>query len=75
VLGRPIRCVDLTSEGTVQGLLQAGMPPHMATAVAQSFEAVRDGRAATVKDTVARVTGRQPQTFEAWAREHAARFA
>jgi hypothetical protein len=36
---------------------------------------VRDDRAPLVKDTVARVTGRTPKTFEVWAREHAARFA
>lgn len=75
VLGRPLRCVDVPVEAAIQGLLRSGLPPHVATAVGQSFEAVRDGRDAEVRGTVARVTGRPPKTFEAWARENAARFA
>jgi uncharacterized protein YbjT (DUF2867 family) len=75
VLGKPIRCVDVPTETAVQGLVRAGLPGHVAAAVGQSFEAVRDGRAADLRDTVERVTGRRPKTFEAWAREHASRFA
>jgi (4-alkanoyl-5-oxo-2,5-dihydrofuran-3-yl)methyl phosphate reductase len=75
VLGRPIRCVDVPVETAVQGLIRGGLPAHLAAAVGQSFAAVRDGRAVDIRDTVERVTGRKPRTFEAWAREHAPRFA
>ena len=75
VLGKPIQCVDVSIEATMQGLLRAGIPAEMATAVAQSFEAVRDGQAMVVTDTVEKVTGRQPKTFKAWACEHASVFA
>jgi uncharacterized protein YbjT (DUF2867 family) len=75
VLGRPLRCVDVPTETAVQGLIQSGVPPHVAAAVGKSFEAIRDGRAMIVKDTVAQVTGRQPMVFAEWARRHAARFA
>jgi uncharacterized protein YbjT (DUF2867 family) len=75
VLGRPIRCVDVPAETAIQGLVRAGLPAHLAAAVGQSFEAVRQGLAADLRDTVERVTGHRPKTFEAWAREHASRFA
>jgi len=48
--------------------------PSIAAAVGQSFEAIRDGRAAVITDTVERVTGHKPKAFEAWAREHTSRF-
>jgi len=75
VLGKPIRCIDVPTETAVQGLIRAGIPAQVAAAVGQSFEAIRDGRAIAVRDTVERVTGNQPKTFETWAREHASRFA
>jgi uncharacterized protein YbjT (DUF2867 family) len=74
-LGKPIQSIDVTTEATVQGLLRAGLPAPVAKAVAQSFEAIRDGRAAVVKNTVKQVTGKQPRTFQSWAQEHAVRFA
>jgi uncharacterized protein YbjT (DUF2867 family) len=75
VLGKPIRCVDVPTETAVQDLVRAGLPAQVAAAVGQIYEAVRDGGASGLRDTVGRVTGRQPKTFEAWAREHASRFA
>jgi hypothetical protein len=63
------------TETAVQGLIRSGIPAPIAAAVGKSFEAIRDGRGAAVMDTVQRVTGKQPKTFEAWARENAARFA
>ena len=74
VLEKSLRCVDVPIEAAVQGLIRAGLPAQVATAVGQSFEAVREGRGAMIRDTVKRVTGNQPRTFEAWAREHASRF-
>ncbi|MCX6048743.1 MAG: NAD(P)H-binding protein [Chloroflexi bacterium] len=74
ILDRPLRCVDVPIEFAIQGFMRAGVPAPIAAAIGQSFEAVRDGRTATIKDTVKQVTGNQPKTFEAWAREHAARF-
>jgi uncharacterized protein YbjT (DUF2867 family) len=74
VLGRPIRCVDVPIESAIQGMIRAGASAQLAAAVAQSLEAIRDGRIVTVRDTVKRVTGHEPKTFAAWARENAARF-
>jgi uncharacterized protein YbjT (DUF2867 family) len=72
---RPIRCVDVSTATAIQGLIGIGTPAPVAAAVGQSFEAIRDGQMAMVKDTVMRVTGRQPKSFQSWAREHASRFA
>ena len=74
-VGKPIRSIDVPTEAAVQGLLRAGLPAAVATAIAQSFEAIREGHMAVVKDTVTLVTGKQPRTFQSWAQEHAARFA
>jgi uncharacterized protein YbjT (DUF2867 family) len=74
-LGKPIKSIDVPAESAVQGMLRAGLPAPVATAVAQSFAAIRDGRMAIVKDTVKQVTGKQPRTFQSWAQQHASRFA
>jgi uncharacterized protein YbjT (DUF2867 family) len=74
-VGKPIRSVDVTTEAAAQGMVRAGFPAPVAAAVAKSFEAIRDGRMATVKDTVRKITGRAPRTFQSWAKEHAPRFA
>jgi uncharacterized protein YbjT (DUF2867 family) len=72
---QPIRRVDVPTETAVENLIRIGTPPPVAAAVGKSFEAIRDGRMATVKNTVQQVTGRSPKTFQSWALEHAPRFA
>ena len=74
-LGKPIRSVDVPMESALQGLLRIGLPARVAEAVAQSFALIRDGRMAIVQDTVKRVTGKQPRSFQSWAQEYASRFA
>jgi uncharacterized protein YbjT (DUF2867 family) len=72
---KPIRCIDVSTETATQGLIDAGTPAPVAAAVGQSFETIRDGKMALVKDTVARVTGKQPRSFQSWTRQYASRFA
>ncbi len=72
---KAIRCIDVPTETAVQGLMRIGTPAPVAAAVGQSFEAIRDGQMAFVKDTVKHLTGRQPRTFQSWAKEHASLFA
>jgi uncharacterized protein YbjT (DUF2867 family) len=75
VLRKPIQCIEVPVQVAVNELIRAGVPAQMAGAVGQSLEAVRDGRAAVMTETVAKVTGRPPKTFATWAREHAAIFS
>lgn len=75
VLGKPIRTVDVPAAKAVEGLVANGIPEHVAAALGQSFEAIRAGRVTQITDTVERVTGRRPRSFEQWAERHAARFA
>jgi (4-alkanoyl-5-oxo-2,5-dihydrofuran-3-yl)methyl phosphate reductase len=74
VLDRPIRCVKIPVETAVQNLIRAGVPAQMAAAVGESYESVRNGRIVAIQETVEKVTGHKPMTFEAWARKHASRF-
>lgn len=75
ILGRSIRCVDVPVEAAVQNLIRGGVPAPMAQAVGESYGAVRNGRIFAITETVEKVTGHKPITFEAWARKHASRFA
>lgn len=75
VLDRPIRCVDIPVETAVGAFIRQGIPEPIARAVGESYAAVRDGRIVAFTDTVEKITGHKPMTFEAWARKHAARFA
>jgi len=75
VLGRTVRVIDVPAEVAVEGLKKNGIPPQIANALGESYDAIRNGRAATITDTVERVTGSKPRSYESWVREHAARFA
>ena len=75
ILGRELRCVDIPVEVAIQNMVRSGLPQKMAEAVGQSLGSVRNGRPVAVLDTVEKVTGRSPMTYETWARKHAARFA
>jgi uncharacterized protein YbjT (DUF2867 family) len=74
ILGAPIRCEDISISQAVDGMVEAGIPDPIARAVAQSYEAVREGRGARLTDTVLKVKGRPPISFEDWVRKHIARF-
>jgi uncharacterized protein YbjT (DUF2867 family) len=74
VLGRPIRCVEITVETAIENLTRAGVPPQIARAVGESYRSVRDGGILGVTDAIEKVTGSKPMTFESWARRHASRF-
>jgi uncharacterized protein YbjT (DUF2867 family) len=75
LLNRPLRTVDISTETAVENMVRVGVPAPIAAGVGKSFEAIRNGRAATLTDTVVQVTGNPATTFESWARKHAAIFA
>ncbi|WNG34969.1 ergot alkaloid biosynthesis protein [Archangium violaceum] len=72
VAGRPMRHVHVDSEGVQKHMMEAGIPERYAALLAQLEEAIRQGAEGRVTQTVLRVTGREPRSFEAFARAHAA---
>jgi uncharacterized protein YbjT (DUF2867 family) len=74
VIGKPLRFEALTDEEERRQLLARNRPPHMVEALVSVFRATREGRIAGVTDTVERVLGRKPISFDRWLEQHAAAF-
>jgi uncharacterized protein YbjT (DUF2867 family) len=74
VIGKPLRYEVLSDEEERRQLVARNRPPHMVDAILSIFRATREGRIAGVTDTVERVLGRKPLTFDRWLEEHAAAF-
>jgi uncharacterized protein YbjT (DUF2867 family) len=78
VLGRTITYVSLSDDEYTRALSGSGWPAWIIDVLVGLYGAkgyYGDGRAAPVTDTVERLTGAPPRTFEAFVREHAAAFA
>jgi len=72
VSGRPIRHVHASLEEVRRHLQErTGMPEAYASLLAGLDVPIREGAEDRVTDTVLRVTGRAPRSFEAFARAHA----
>ena len=72
--GREIKYVPISPEQFRAGALGAGLPEWLVSALEQLNELFASGRAAEVSDDVPRVGGKEPTTFEQFARDHAAAF-
>jgi uncharacterized protein YbjT (DUF2867 family) len=72
---RPIRVVEISREQAEQGLLKAGFPPFVATAVSHSYEDIRQGNIAFVRDTAQKAKGASPVSYENWIRSQQTRLA
>jgi uncharacterized protein YbjT (DUF2867 family) len=75
ITGKPIRVVETTAKEAEDGLLKAGFPPFVAKAVSRSYEDIRNGKMAFVRDTVHRAKGAAPVTYETWVESQRARLA
>jgi uncharacterized protein YbjT (DUF2867 family) len=73
-VGRPVKYRDITLDALREQLMTSGSPPWLVEVRMEFTAILREGGAATVSDTVARVTGRPPRALAAFAAEHAARF-
>ena len=73
-IGRPIRYEALSDEEERRQLIARNRPPHMVDALLSVFRAMREERLARATDTVERVLGRKPISFDRWVEEHAAVF-
>jgi uncharacterized protein YbjT (DUF2867 family) len=74
VIGKPIRYEMLSDEEQRRQLVARNRPPHMVEAILSIFRATREGRIAGATDTVERVLGRKPLSFDQWLEQHAAAF-
>jgi uncharacterized protein YbjT (DUF2867 family) len=71
VAGRPMRHVHAAPDEAQRHMMGAGIPERYARLLVQLDEAIRQGTEARVTQTVSRVTGHAPRSFEAFARAHA----
>jgi uncharacterized protein YbjT (DUF2867 family) len=62
-LGRPVQHIDPDPADWVRGVVSAGMPPWLAHALAEYFEALR-GHPLEASDDTRRVIGRSPRSVE-----------
>jgi uncharacterized protein YbjT (DUF2867 family) len=75
VLGRPVDVVDQSLDETRAGLLASGLDPAVVDTMVAGMGWVRDGRNAVVTADVARLLGRPPTSFAAWAHDHRLAFS
>jgi uncharacterized protein YbjT (DUF2867 family) len=68
------RYVDVPSAAAREGLVAAGTPDWLVEHLDGAFALVRSGALEETSDTVRVLTGRDPTTFAAWARDHADAF-
>ena len=64
----------MPSSVAAEGMRKAGLPAFVVDSLAEFWEVARRGGRVIKTDTVKHLTGREPQTFETWCREHRATF-
>lgn len=74
-IGKPIQFQAISDEDARQQQIAWGAPEPLVEARLSIFRAIRNGHLATVTDTVKRVLGRKPITFDQWVQENIAVFA
>lgn len=74
-IGRHVGYVDIPPSAARAAMLEAGLPAFAADQIITVFEALRGGAQAQTTVTVERVTGRPPQPFAVFAREHVGIFS
>jgi uncharacterized protein YbjT (DUF2867 family) len=72
--GREVRFVDVPDEDAKHGMIQGGLPDFVAEQIVRVFGMLRQGVAEEVTNTVESLTGREPLSFGAFARDHAHLF-
>lgn len=74
VVEREVSYVEIPEDQFKQGAMGAGMPEAYADAMLSLIRYYVAGHAARVSPDVTRVTGREPISFDRYARDHAAAF-
>jgi len=73
-LGKPIQYVDIPPIAAKLFMLKTGMDKTLVNALMEMLGSLRRNEGAIITDTVERLTGHPPRTFEAWCREHIGAF-
>jgi uncharacterized protein YbjT (DUF2867 family) len=73
-IGKPLRCETISDDEERRLMTAWGDPPEVVAAHLSIYRAIREGRLATVTNTVERVLARKPLTFDHWVQENAAAF-
>ena len=74
VLGKPIQYVDIPPIAAKLFMLKSGMDKNLVNALMEMLASLRKNEGAILTDTVPRVTGEAPRTFEAWCCQHVSSF-
>lgn len=74
MLSPDARFVPISDSEARERLLVTGKQPAVADGLVGLWRAVREGKLATVTNTVSAVLGKPPRTFAQWASENAAAF-
>jgi hypothetical protein len=73
-LDKTLRLEPISEDEVRRRMTEEGDGAEMIAAHLSIYRAIREGRLAGVTDTVERVTGRKPVTFERWIDENLAAF-
>jgi uncharacterized protein YbjT (DUF2867 family) len=73
-IDKQIVYVAVPAKAALDGMIQSGMPEFLASGLVDLFTYFAEGRAAALTNTVKDVTGKEPISFERFAREHAKLF-
>ena len=73
-IGKRVRFEEISDEQAFAGAIRWAGPGPYADAIVDIWRAVREGRLATVSDSVERVLARKAISFDRWAEENIAAF-
>lgn len=74
VLGRPVRYINLETDAMRSALIRDGVPEWLAADLVHLNEIFGAGRATTVSNAIAEITGRAARTFKQFAVDYADAF-
>lgn len=74
VIGKPLKFVNVPDSAARDSMLGQGMPAQLVDILIEFTGIVRANQASLVTDTVQKLTGRQPRTFEAWVKDNVPAF-
>jgi uncharacterized protein YbjT (DUF2867 family) len=74
VIGKPLKYTSIPALAAKMWMLQSGMDKALVNALMEMMASLRKNEGAIVTDTVEKVLGRPPRSFEAWCQERVAAF-